>query len=206
MATEFAEERGANQVSFRYGFGEAIPAGDQTFDLITMFDVMEHVVSVEDTLHECFRVLRPGGLLATVFPPYYSARSGSHLHGYATTVPGLNLLFPTKTLKRAAITRLSEQGVDWQGWVREAPTDKLWNMNGVTIRSFRRWTRESGFRQRKVDYIGDLDHRAPGSYGAGRLGRLRKPPLSLLLGVVPARVPLIREAATSRIVALLERP
>ncbi len=77
-----------------------------TFDLVTMFDVMEHVVSPQQVLGEGWRVLRPNGLLATVFPPYYHLRGGSHLEGYATTVREMNLLFSTRALKRAAVAFL----------------------------------------------------------------------------------------------------
>lgn len=70
-AAEFASRVGAENVAFVRGRGEALPFAANSFDLITMYDVLEHVVSPRATLDECWRVLRPGGLLATVFPPYY---------------------------------------------------------------------------------------------------------------------------------------
>jgi SAM-dependent methyltransferase len=205
LASKFVEDHGAAGVTFRRTAGARdIPADDNSFDLITMYDVLEHVVDARATLEECRRVLRPGGLLATVFPPYYSARSGSHLHGYATRLPGLNLIFPSRTLRRATATHLDTLGVDWRSYLRDEPSDRLWNMNGITIRHFNRLIDELGFVRRSIRYFGDLDHRVPGGYGKGRLGRLRKPPVSTVL-TLPARLPMVREAACSRVVALLER-
>src|SRR5262245_41817819 len=79
VATAFAADRGADNASFRLGADEAIPADDGSADLIVMNDVLEHVVSPRSILRECRRVLRPGGLAAIVFPPYYDVSAGSHL-------------------------------------------------------------------------------------------------------------------------------
>jgi hypothetical protein len=59
---------------------------------------------------ETFRVLRAGGVLACVFPGYYSFFGGSHLEGYATSIPGLNLVF-TQALRSAA-----RKYIDRHGW------------------------------------------------------------------------------------------
>lgn len=39
---------------------------DQTFDAVTMLDVIEHLRDVPGCLHECFRILRPGGLIVVI--------------------------------------------------------------------------------------------------------------------------------------------
>lgn len=48
-------------LQFRVIGGRALPFEDQTFDLITSFQVIEHVADVEEYLSEIKRVLRPGG-------------------------------------------------------------------------------------------------------------------------------------------------
>src|SRR4051812_17298644 len=59
-AATYARERGVeDRVTFRIGKGEELPAEDESFDLIVMFDVMEHVYDVGEVLNETFRVLRP---------------------------------------------------------------------------------------------------------------------------------------------------
>lgn len=48
------------------GSAEALPIEDQTLHIIVMVTVLEHVESISQTLDECFRVLKPGGLLYVV--------------------------------------------------------------------------------------------------------------------------------------------
>lgn len=202
-SNRFAEERGVqDRVRFVEGFGEDLPLGDEQFDLVTMYDVMEHVISPRKVLEEAYRVLRPGGLFATVFPPYYDITAGSHLHGYATRFPGLNLVFSTRQLKSAATKRLEEQGVNWRSYLREVPTDKLWNQNGLTAAGFRKLVRESRFEAVEIRYLGHRDPRTrnnnPGVSGPGQA-------LAVRLNRAVAQVPLVQEAVCSRVAALLRK-
>lgn len=50
------------------GIGESLPFAAETFDAVTMIEVLEHTVSDIDVVHECFRVLRPSGLLILFVP------------------------------------------------------------------------------------------------------------------------------------------
>lgn len=61
--------------------GEALPLPDATFDAVVCWDVIEHVQSPDQVLHEIARVLRPGGVaLVTVInrrawiDPHYHMR------------------------------------------------------------------------------------------------------------------------------------
>lgn len=200
-ARSFAAEQGVD-IDFRVGTGEDLPYDDRSFDLIVMNDVMEHVVDPRKVLAECRRVLRPGGRLATVFPPYYDFSAGSHLHGYATRVPALNLFFPTRTLKRAALRRFAEQGIDHRPFLREVPTDKLWNQNGLTVRGFERAVARSGLRTEQQWMLGHLDHRISDHSGAA--AAIRRP--AFAVAEAAARLPLAREVFCARICALLVRP
>jgi len=51
---------------------------DESFDLIVSFQVLEHVGSLETTIDECVRLLRPGGLMYHVFPNYHSFYEGHY--------------------------------------------------------------------------------------------------------------------------------
>ncbi len=49
---------------------EHLPFADETFDLVCLFDVLEHVDDDKQALSEAFRVLRPGGLVVASVPAY----------------------------------------------------------------------------------------------------------------------------------------
>jgi SAM-dependent methyltransferase len=55
---------------FRYGRAEALPFDDESFDLVTAFDVIEHIDDDQLALQEFVRVLRPGGGVAIAVPAY----------------------------------------------------------------------------------------------------------------------------------------
>ena len=197
----FAQSR-CIEAKFLNGTGEAIPCKDNSFDLVTMFDVMEHVVSPSAVLKECLRVLRPGGAVAIVFPPYYDLTGGSHLHGYATTFPGLNLLFSTNALRSAARKLLAERNIDWKPFLRELPTDKLWNQNGLTVRSFRRLVRRSGFNVHVLECLGHMEPRLSKHKGIALWWRVP----FFLPAMIAARIPVAQEVCCARVVALLSKP
>jgi SAM-dependent methyltransferase len=67
-ALAFCRERGLERV--RQGAGEALPYDDNTFDLVTAFDVVEHMDDDLVGLREMYRVLRPGGH-ALLFVPTF---------------------------------------------------------------------------------------------------------------------------------------
>ncbi len=53
-----------------------------SFDLVILFDVIEHVKNPKIMMNEAIRVLKPGGILYVEFTPYYSI-IGHHLYDYA---------------------------------------------------------------------------------------------------------------------------
>lgn len=68
QALEFCRERGLDGV--RYGEAENLPFEDNSFDLVTALDVLEHLDDDGAGLNEIFRVLRPGGH-ALLFVPAF---------------------------------------------------------------------------------------------------------------------------------------
>ena len=110
-AKEFAARKGFTNAEFVVGFGERLPFPDASFDLITSNDVFEHVADLRQTLLECLRVLRPGGRLRAIFPPFYHP-TGSHLDAWVSKMPWPNVLFSCETLVRAVPEILRERGDD----------------------------------------------------------------------------------------------
>jgi ubiquinone/menaquinone biosynthesis C-methylase UbiE len=54
------------------GVGESLPYIDETFDLITTYQTLEHVCNVNKCILEMLRVLKPGGILYITAPDYNS--------------------------------------------------------------------------------------------------------------------------------------
>ncbi len=50
--------------------GEHLPLPDGSLDLICAFDTLEHIAAEQETIEECFRVLRPGGFILLSVPAY----------------------------------------------------------------------------------------------------------------------------------------
>jgi len=67
------------RVHFVHGDATDLPFADESFDLVTMFDLLEHVENDRAAVGEALRVLRPGGRLLITSPnenwrfPYYRA-------------------------------------------------------------------------------------------------------------------------------------
>ncbi len=67
-ALSFCRERGLQKV--RLGAAEELPYEDGTFDLVTAFDVVEHIDDDLAGLREMRRVLRPGGRVLLFVPTF----------------------------------------------------------------------------------------------------------------------------------------
>jgi len=67
-ALAFCRERGLQNV--KLGAGEELPYDDGTFDLVTAFDVVEHMDDDLAGLREMRRVLRPGGRVLIFVPAF----------------------------------------------------------------------------------------------------------------------------------------
>ncbi|MEK6320652.1 MAG: class I SAM-dependent methyltransferase [Acidobacteriota bacterium] len=194
---QFARSMGSTNAFFATAVGESLPFTNDSFDAVLCYDVLEHVQDLERTLAEVYRVLKPAGLFLTVFPPYFHPK-GSHLEGYASRVPYANLIFPSKVLLRAIDELLEERG---DGYRPQAlrPGDRLYSLNGVTIRSFRRMLNRSNFEVLRLEFLPLLNkmirqfHRWKMHYYAWLFY-----PLS--------RIPVLQELFTHRIVAILRKP
>jgi len=57
-----------NAHDFIQAIGENIPLQDATFDLVLLFETLEHVIKPEKTLKEINRVLNPNGILFSTVP------------------------------------------------------------------------------------------------------------------------------------------
>lgn len=149
-ARDFAASRGV-EIEIVLGKGESLPFPDDSFDTICSYDVFEHVESVDLCVQECYRVLKPGGTLYAVFPPFYHPTHGSHFSGYISHAPFDTLLFSPRTLMQAAEQIMVERNYTYRPNPLR-PTDKIWVMNGITLGKFRRILRAVPFSEKRVIY------------------------------------------------------
>ena len=130
---EFALERRMHNVTFIVGCGEQLPLRSALFDAITSYDVFEHVADLGNVMDECLRILKPGGTLYAVFPPFFHP-TGAHLDSWVSRMPWSNVLFRTETLVQAVREILATRN-DGFSPNPMRPNDRLWNLNGATIRT-----------------------------------------------------------------------
>jgi len=79
QAERLAKSKGVED-KFHFVIADAatLPFSENTFDTIIMNDFMEHASQPQNVLLECYRVLKPGGMLYVNSPPYYHPY-GAHL-------------------------------------------------------------------------------------------------------------------------------
>ena len=88
------------QYKFIQGYAEKMPFENDFFDAIVSQDTIEHVRSVKETLLECKRVLRKGGVAFLVFPSIKLPFGGAHVSS-ATRTPFLEWFFSPHTINEA---------------------------------------------------------------------------------------------------------
>lgn len=86
------------QKKFQFVVGSAsnMPFEDNYFDTIVLNDSMEHVDNPENVISECYRILKPEGMIYINFPPY-NHPYGVHLSD-VIGIPWVHLFFSEKTL------------------------------------------------------------------------------------------------------------
>ncbi len=194
-ACEFARLKNVDNVEFFLAPAEHLPFPDDRFEIVLSYDVFEHVENFEQSLREALRVLKPGGRLYAVFPPYYSATGGSHLQALVSFSPAPNLFFPGTVLKKATEEILTKRGYDLGFLDPWRPTDKLWNMNGVTIGSFRRSLQNLAFSSISIKYDPLVTNLAKHPFVRHVHFMFR----------AATRVPFLREVMVGRIIAVITK-
>ena len=109
-----AQDRGIRNLDFVQADGQRLPFADASFDWVFSHAVIEHVADAQRYLHECARVLKPGGSMYLSTAPYLSFH-GAHLPRLKVPIPlhlliGRRAAFATfRTLARHAEWTLRER-------------------------------------------------------------------------------------------------
>jgi ubiquinone/menaquinone biosynthesis C-methylase UbiE len=92
------------------GKGESLPFKDNSFDLVTSYQTLEHVESVSECLKEMIRVLRPGGFLYLKCPDY---NSFFEPHYQLPFVPVMNKKIAEKYIRFMGRPTLGLETLNW---------------------------------------------------------------------------------------------
>jgi SAM-dependent methyltransferase len=80
-AVAYATERfGAPNISFKVADAISIPLEDDSVDIVTTFETIEHIQDYEKFMAEVKRVLKPGGLAIVSTPNDLEFAEGNHFH------------------------------------------------------------------------------------------------------------------------------
>jgi ubiquinone/menaquinone biosynthesis C-methylase UbiE len=186
-------------IQYTTGFGEKLPYNDNSFDFVFTHDVLEHVRSVEKTMLELRRVLKPGGKLFCVFPQFLQPLE-SHLT-LATRMPALHWFFSGKVLAKAYYEVIQERGEKAQWYAPKSPEledwEKLPSLNGISISRFRIIVKKTDW---EVLYTGKSPILSDGRRSKWLLFRFLR-----ILFYIPARIPLLEELFRGRVIQILEK-
>lgn len=72
---------------------EALPFGDNEFDLVFCYTVLEHVQDVDKSLQEMHRVLKPGGIMYIETPDYRIPQEPHYKIEFPLYIPAVNYLY-----------------------------------------------------------------------------------------------------------------
>jgi ubiquinone/menaquinone biosynthesis C-methylase UbiE len=156
--TRLAAEKRIANAAFVQADAARLPFRSGAFDLVFSHSVIEHVVSAEAYLAECFRVLRAGGVLYLSTAPTLSL-AGAHLPRLLVPVPlhlliGRRASFATfRWLARHAPWLLQERKeANTFIALAEAGKEKQDDvLQQVTVRRLHSWIHGSGFQVVRED-------------------------------------------------------
>ncbi len=192
----------AETLRFVSGDVSGLPVADESIDLITAFDCMEHVMEPGAILSDWARVLRPGGrALLEWFP--FKGPWGPHMEALIP-LPWAHVVFGEKAMFRTAATIYDDPDFVPRHWDLDAEGHKKPNkwtrwesfaeqayVNGLDIATFRTLVADAGLTIDRMDRSG---------FGGSSKGAKK------LFGDLLMQLPVLGEYATSYAVIALEKP
>ena len=167
LGADAARRYGA-AVDFLAGDGTRLPFPSDSFDAVLLDSVIEHVGDPFALLQECQRVLRRGGIVFVVFPPFYGPLSG-HIDDYIL-IPWFHLL-PREIVKSKLLSLNRQIGILTP---RDA-YDAYATLNRLTFFRFRHDARRANFSIAYFHVRPFLTH--PGTrLAVGLIAAVRRPP------------------------------
>ena len=119
--------------------GRTLPFDDDYFDLVFMHDVCEHIINIEESFAEYFRVIKPNKLLINTFAPLFYSPYGAHLID-ALKMPWGHLIFGLRAV-------VDVRNRYYPGHVKASTWANL-GLNQITEARYRKIVANSGFRDK----------------------------------------------------------
>ncbi len=137
-AAKFTNAKQVPNLTFLAASLRDLPFPSDLFDVILLNGVVEHIKrsDLRPAMAECKRVLKPGGILCALFPPWTSP-SAAHVYD---CIPWCQLLF-----SRATIAAVLKKLGPAPRYGRLSYVEHFLELNQITIEEFRHLTRELGF-------------------------------------------------------------
>ena len=137
LGTQAARVRNA-AIHFLAADGTHLPFPADYFDAVLLDSVIEHVRDPQTLLIECQRVLKHGGIVFVVFPPFYGPLSG-HIDDYVM-LPWFHLL-PRQIVEKTLLSQPQRGGI----LTPRGAFEVYATLNGLTVLEFKRMARRAGF-------------------------------------------------------------
>jgi ubiquinone/menaquinone biosynthesis C-methylase UbiE len=157
ISLKFASSKGLPNCFFKTGYAEAMPYKGNSFDIILMEDVMEHVQDPKKVIQECYRVLRSEGKLIIKFPSFKGIYS--HHLDRAINLPALHYILPMKIWAQGLNYLLFDPSYK----LFYEPFDEIiftpycksitHNLNGLDFRQFKKIIEKTDFKTIKIELI-----------------------------------------------------
>lgn len=150
VSYKFALSKGIHNCSFTVGYAENIPYSDNSFDVVILDDVMEHVRDPEKVMKEILRVLRKKGVAIIKFPSFKMMLA--HHLDRAIKLPALHYLLSMKTWASGLnyILLYSKNKLNYEPFDKVVATRYCKaiteNLNGLDFLSFSKIVQNSNFR------------------------------------------------------------
>lgn len=145
--SRFALSKKLTNCFFETGYAENMPYQDDSFDIILMEDVLEHVQDPKKVIQECYRVLKLGGKLIIKIPSFKGMFS--HHLDRAINLPALHYILPMRTWAQG----LNYLLIDTRYKLSYEPFDDIistpyrkfitHNLNGLDFQQFKKIIKES---------------------------------------------------------------
>jgi len=136
-------------------FAESLPFHDETFDLVYLWDVLEHVKDPRQALREATRVCKKGGLVFVEFSPFWAYPTGHHLYFIGFPRGFLPFQFlPLSWTKKIVLG--SNPGIQSSP---ESIFQQFTLLNKLSLNKFKKIVRKENLETKKEFYFISLPHR-----------------------------------------------